>query len=242
MPILSGTNFGFNPVVTIGDLGCIVFSNSTPTPPQYSSPCQLSSYTPSQSSLTFDFPRGVGTGFPLMLTVAGQTLLAPVVVSYKPPTVSAVNLVAGASTRGGSVGVLTGRNFGSNAGANAVIQLVRVNGTGARTVFECNPLAPQVRCIVLGMPLTGDCKAPVQPGSFWHGTMWNKMRCTAYTCPFARTAAEPLAIGGRWTFCVGLRPPDSMLRLMSCVLCVCHSLAAPAAADSSVPDPHPHPV
>jgi hypothetical protein len=189
---LSGTNFGFNPVVTIGDLGCIVFSNSTPTPAQYSSPCQLSSYTPSQSSLTFDFPRGVGTGFPLMLTVAGQTLLAPVVVSYKPPIVSAVNLVAGASTRGGSVGVLTGRNFGSNAGANAVIQLVRVNGTGARTVFECNPLAPQVRCIVLGVFLTGDCKAPVLLGSVCHGTMWNKSRYSAYACPLARTAAEPL--------------------------------------------------
>ncbi len=196
---MAGTNFGFNPVVTIGDLGCIVFSNSTPTPAQYSSPCQLSSYTPSQSSLTFDFPRGVGTGFPLMLTVAGQTLLAPVVVSYKPPTVSAVNLVAGASTRGGSVGVLTGRNFGSNAGANAVIQLVRVNGTGARTVFECNPLAPQVRCIVLGMPLIGDCKAPVQPGSFCHGTMWNKLRYTACACP--------LKVAGHLWF----RPPYSML-------------------------------
>jgi hypothetical protein len=141
---LAGANFGFNPVVTIGDLGCVVFSNSTPTPPAASAPCALSPYAPTASTLRFDFPRGVGTGIPLTLDVAGQGLPFTVIVNYKPPTITTVTLQGGATTQGGSLAVLSGRNFGQGGGANPIILLTRVNSTGGLAIFQCNPLAPQV--------------------------------------------------------------------------------------------------
>jgi hypothetical protein len=87
---LSGSNFGLNPVLTVGG-----------------KPVQLISR--SHTSMTFTAPPGEGSSIPLVLTVGGQTAVST--LNYVPPAITSIAATS-RPTSGGTSFTISGSNLG----------------------------------------------------------------------------------------------------------------------------------
>jgi hypothetical protein len=101
---LVGANFGLSGIVTIGGVECLWTGSS-------------GSWSHTQVLCTL--PVGSGSGLPIVLTVASQTVTFSPTFSYVAPSISAISPTTG-STVGGTIVTVTGSSFGADTGSRII--------------------------------------------------------------------------------------------------------------------------